>query len=91
MKVFKIKEIQKSTGISKKELKKILMNLGVITASWAVKDDRGLVVELYKYKTKHTETTLLITEAFVLLLLEIANAREYRNICSEHEEEVKDV
>ena len=90
MRVFKIKQVWKQTNISKKEIKRILIDLDVITASWAVKNDRGLVVELYVDKGTHDETTLLVTEAFVLLLLEISNAREYNIIVSDHEEEVQD-
>lgn len=77
MKVFKIKQVRKSLGLSKKETKTILMRCGAITASWAVKSAKGLVVELIDPKRHHIETTLFITEAGAALLEEIVHAREW--------------
>ncbi len=76
MRIYKVKQVAKTVGLSKKKIKSILFGMQVITKSWAVKDGQSLIVELHVDKTSHTETTPYITEAGVNLLKEISAARE---------------
>ena len=78
MNVYKIKTVKRLTGLSKKEIKKILFDLEIITASWAVRDAKGLVAELHETEGSYTETTLLITDKGLGLLDEIATTKEWR-------------
>ncbi len=78
MNVYKIKSVKQLTGLTKKEIKKILFEMDVITASWAVRDDKGLVVELQEVDGNFTETTILITDKGLGLLDEIATTKEWR-------------
>ena len=86
--VYKVKQISLKLALKKKEIKGILLSIGAISASWAIKDAKGLLVELQVDKGTHTETTLYLTEACVLLLSEVANAREYAALVKHHKEEV---
>lgn len=85
--VLTVKEVSLKLGLKKKEIKVVLMSVGAISASWAVKDSKGLLVELHVNKGTHTETTPYLTEACILLLSEVANAREYAKIVKDHKEE----
>ncbi len=78
MRVYSIKTAAALTGLSKKEIKRILKDSGIITDSLAVKDSKSLVVELQEMKEYFIETTLLITEFGISVLKEIFNAREWR-------------
>lgn len=76
MRIYKVKQAAQTVGLSKKEVKSILLGMGVITGSWAIKEARGLVVELNVFKGKNTLTIPFITENGIALLREIAIARE---------------
>lgn len=76
MRIYKIKQVANTIGLSKKEIKSILLGMQIITASWAVKEDQDLVVELNVFKGKNTLTTPFITEKGVNLLREISTAKE---------------
>ena len=78
MNVYKIKAVKAQTGLTKKEIKQILLEMGVITASWAVTNSKGLVVELQEQDGAFTETTLLITEMGLGLLSEVADTKRWR-------------
>ncbi len=84
--LIKIKEVCLDKDIPKKVVKKILVDLGVITKSWAIKDSKGLVMELRVNRGTHVETTPLLTEAGVILITEIAVARNRESMIVEEEE-----
>ncbi len=77
-KLFTLKQTAKILGISKKELKTLLIERGLITKSLAVVEgeSHGLLAELCVHHVDYIETTLLLTFKCVVLLVssEVYNA-----------------
>lgn len=68
--LFSIKTVAKLVGVRKKEIKGILLDKGIITYSLAIRNGGGYVAEICVYHDDHVETSLRLTTAGVIMLIE---------------------
>ncbi len=68
MEIYKIKFVKSLLGINRKALMCLMRDRNWITASNAILNDSGYVVELHDHKDGCVETTLFITNKGIELL-----------------------